>query len=255
MKPIIGITTNYSMDDSIGTMHSIGGLGQQWNLLAQDYIDAVERAGGIPLMIPMYQNRETLKSMLGVLDGILFSGGSDINPLMYGECIESHCGTLSTKRDEQEIDLLKDVLGNTELPVLGICRGNQLLNVATGGALHQDMKASGLKDHMLLNARMDEVSHRVRVKIQRDLFGLFASTSIMTNSFHHQAIKTLGEGLEVVAESEDGVIEAVIMKNRPAFTYAIQWHPEALSAHYPDQQRIFDVFVGQALKHKENEPV
>ncbi len=255
MKPIIGITTNYSMDDTIGTKHHIGGLGQHWNLLAQDYIDAVERAGGIPLMIPMYQKRETLKGLIGVLDGILFSGGSDINPLKYGECVEGHCGTLCTKRDEQEIELLKDVLEKTELPVLGICRGNQLLNVAMGGALHQDMKASGLKDHMLLNARMDEVSHRVRVKMQRDTFDLFTSTTLMTNSFHHQAIKTLGEGLEVVAESEDGIIEAVIMNKRPAFTYAIQWHPEALSTHYPDHQRIFDIFVDQASKYKKKESV
>lgn len=248
MKPLIGVTVNYTRDDSVGTTTMVGGPSQEWNLLAQDYVKAIENAGGIPVLIPVYNQLDTLDDLINKLDGILFSGGSDVNPLLYGEEIENVCGFIVSERDNHEIKLIKKVLEETDIPILGICRGHQLLNVTLGGTLYQDTKSVGLKDHMVLSTYMSEYSHSVRINQKSEYGYIFNNEEIMVNSFHHQSIKELGKNLEIVATSKDNIIEAISYNRRKGFTFAVQWHPETLCLNHIEHMNIFKEFIKSAMK-------
>lgn len=243
MKPLIGITVNYTRDDSVGTKTMIGGAYQEWSLLAQDYIKAIENAGGIPVIIPIYDYQETLDELIDKLDGILFSGGSDLNPLLYGEDIQNVCGFIVNERDNHEIKLIKKIIEETNIPLLGVCRGHQLLNVALGGTLYQDTKSIGLKDHMILKAYMSEYSHSVKINKESKYSYIFNNEEILVNSLHHQSIKDLGKDLEIVATSKDNIIEAISYKKRKSFTFSVQWHPETLCLQHDEHMNIFKEFV------------
>lgn len=248
MKPLIGITVNYTRDDSVGTTTMMGGPNQEWNLLAQDYVKAIENAGGIPVLIPVYNHLDTLDELINKLDGILFSGGSDINPLFYGEEVENVCGFIISERDTLEIKLIKKIIEETDIPLLGICRGHQLLNIALGGTLYQDTKSVGLKDHMVLKTYMSEFSHSVKINQESECGYIFNNEEIMVNSFHHQSIKELGKKLEIVATSKDNIIEAISYKGRKTFTFAVQWHPETLCLDHSEHMSIFKEFIKSGAK-------
>jgi putative glutamine amidotransferase len=244
LRSIIGICANYSADDRIGVDSGLGLPGQEWQLLADDYIKAIERAGGSPLILPITENMETLSRVLSVLDGILFTGGNDIDPRYYGEWPGPGLGVIDPRRDRHEIELAKTALYDMDIPVLGICRGCQLLNVASGGTLYQDLRLDrpeGLY-HTQKYAPKYHPVHPVSIKPGSRLHAIFGQEELGVNSFNHQAIKRVGGGFEVTMTAPDGLVEGIEMPGE-RFVVAVQWHPEMMIDHDPGYLVLFKAFV------------
>lgn len=145
-KPVIGITCNYDYKDEVGMFSDMGTPGQDWNFVAGDYVYILEKAGAVPVIIPQYENLQNVKSILDCLDGVVITGGHDVDPVCYGEFPKEYCGRVMPKRDRQDIEIANYFLFEKKKPVLGICRGIQIINVACGGTLYQDLaRKEGLK--------------------------------------------------------------------------------------------------------------
>lgn len=246
MKPLIGITCKYSYDDGFAVERGMGVAGQQWHLLPHDYVHAVEFAGGIPVLLPVYDRYDHIVEAVKRLDGVVFAGGNDIGPLFYGEHPAPKTGKVTPNRDRQEICLARHLIEDTGLPVFFICRGIQVLNVALGGNLHQDVEERRFQKHSILNVPATEVSHKIRLSAGSFLHKLLDKDAIEVNSLHHQAVDKLGEGLVAVAWAEDDVVEAIELPERKAFTLAVQWHPEMLVDLYSDHVKLMAAFVESA---------
>ncbi|HYE80749.1 MAG TPA: gamma-glutamyl-gamma-aminobutyrate hydrolase family protein [Clostridia bacterium] len=235
MKPVIGITT--FMGDKTG-YYSISG----------NYTDSVFLAGGIPVCIPVIYNEKDYDSYMNIIDCIIFTGGADISPLYYGENPTSLLNNMSSIRDDYEIGLFKTVYENN-VPILGICRGIQLINVALGGSLYQDINAQ-LPDtlgHSPGGTAVDELYHSINIEKKSKLYNIFNEDRINVNSFHHQAVKKLGNNLVVSAMSDDGIIEGIESTDRK-FLIGIQCHPECLTKRYPMFLKLFRELVLAAGK-------
>ena len=196
------------------------------------YIQSLHRAGAKICWIEMDDPK--LPEKVLACDGLLLPGGDDIDPSRYGAQRHEKCGKSSALRDEAEWKLL-DAFLPTGKPIFGICRGCQFLNVYLGGTLHQH-----IENHSDFKSRA-KGCHRVTIAHDSRLSSLFPET-VFVNSLHHQAVDTLGTGLAVSAVSENGIVEAIELKDHP-FCVAVQWHPEHLSKHRADQQKLFDLFV------------
>jgi putative glutamine amidotransferase len=252
MKPTIGIVANYSYNGDSEFAEGIGAAEQEWQLLADDYISSIIKAGGIPIIIPLIKNEnreEILKDIINKVDGIIFSGGNDVNPLLFGETSMGKTGGLIPERDAQELFLFKYVYEHTKKPILGICRGIQLLNVYFGGTLIQDILNEGCGSHTLSMYPREKISHWVNVKEGSLLNNIVQKTKIGVNSFHHMAVKICAPELHIIAQAEDGIIEGVELKNNSTnrFVLGVQWHPEMMLASL-DQQKILRAFVNSAGK-------
>lgn len=251
MKPVIGITCSYSKDDKTQFKLGLGTLGQEWNMLAEDYVSAIERAGGIPILIPCLENIDLTKDILDKVDGLLVSGGNDIDPLIFGKRSDKKTGIICERRDKQELFAAKYIIEETQKPYLGICRGLQVLNVALGGTLHLDLEDSGYLAHSLGNNDRYNPVHKAKLKEDSLLYKIFGKEEIYINSFHHQAADKIAPSLEAVAISEDDVIEAVeLRENKDRFVLAVQWHPEMMSVKNKEQQKVLDEFVESCKKNK-----
>ncbi|NLY89858.1 MAG: gamma-glutamyl-gamma-aminobutyrate hydrolase family protein [Firmicutes bacterium] len=225
MRPVIGITCR-----------RVPGAGVDEYRLAVPYITAVEKAGGIPLLLPALTVRERLPA--AVCHGFLFSGGGDPDPRFYGEEGLFPLDSVDRHRDAWEIFLVEQAL-RYAVPVFGICRGLQIINVALGGSLYQDLPAQLRVSHRQ-DAPAEKVSHRVWVEEGTLLARILKRKRIWTNSLHHQAVKKPAPGLIIAARSGDGVVEALEAKKGP-FLLAVQWHPERL--HSPGARRLFRAFI------------
>ena len=228
MKSIIGITVDIGDDRSLGTPGA--------------YMTAVEKAGGVPLIIPYCEKDDVLEDIVELCDGFLFSGGADIEPSRYGEEAIASCGKPELLRDELEFRLFDKII-KAKKPLLAICRGCQFINVALGGTLYQDIPSQLPSDihHRQLEPKFSH-SHSVNIKVGSRLFDIMGCEKIEANSFHHQSIKVLANELEVVATSDDGIIEAVFYLG-DQYIRGYQWHPERLCGIDEYHQRIFDDFV------------
>lgn len=239
-KPLIGITTGFFMVET-GVF-----AGMERVYVNKDYIDAIEKAGGMPVLLPPVEDQEILAYFVGLCDGFLFSGGIDVNPVLYGRSPHVALGNVNTHWDRADLALLHRIL-DTDKPVLAICRGHQLLNIACGGTLYQDlseMPEPAFKHSQTAN-RADRI-HTVEI-VPGSILGELFGTSVFVNSFHHQTLWELGEGLRVTARSEDGVIEAVQMDAKP-FVVGVQWHPEMLLTGSDDMLPLFEKLVRTAEK-------
>ncbi len=181
-------------------------------------------------------------------DGILFCGGEDVSPSFYGE-VKQHDNVHDDKpRDEFEFALLDRAL-ERRVPILGICRGVQMINVGFGGSLYQDMKedAEPQFEHRQteLGKTRQEATHSVLVTDEDSSLGAIVQGACRVNSLHHQAIKRVGRGLKVTAHSEDGFVEAVESADEYPFLMAVQWHPEEMVDHSPEQCKIFVRFLAK----------
>lgn len=235
-RPVIGITpTPNDVELGHGTFHRY--------TLADTYTKAIEAAGGLPLIIPPQANALPL---LDILDGLLFSGGGDIDPKRYGaETIHPTTYGVDAERDDLELSLLKAAL-DRDLPIFCICRGIQVLNVALGGDLYQDVadEFGNTIQHrqQVEGIPKEEPGHSVQANADSLLARTYESTEILVNSFHHQAIHTAANGLSVVARSSDGSIEGVEMPDQ-RWVLGVQWHPEMMFRAHPEHLRPFAALV------------
>jgi putative glutamine amidotransferase len=234
--PTIGITcTTFQTDQSLRPPNT----GQN-----QSYIDAVIRAGAAPLLIPNVTERALLRTLYDRLDGLLLSGGGDIDPSYYGESRHEKCGLPSPERDETELTLIRWAI-DEGMPLLAICRGIQVLNVALGGTLYQDLQAQAPeaeRHSWSPGYPRDYIAHAVSIGPQTRLARIVGADPLPVNSFHHQAIKDVAPGLTVTARAPDQIIEAV-EANGQAFVVGVQWHPEGLARDDVRAQRLFDAQV------------
>ena len=210
-----------------------------WELYAGIF-DGVARAGGVPVSLSCTHGTEDALLAADRFDGFLFSGGADLDPARYGQAPAGSRG-VSPRRDAFELALLEGALKRRK-PVFAICRGLQLVNVALGGTLIQDLAlAGGPAAHPTCNVPSGRRIHRVDLgpgSLSASLLG----TSFEANSLHHQGADRIGEGLRVAGRASDGVVE-VLEGPGPSFLLGVQWHPESLAAEDPAQQRLFDAFV------------
>lgn len=210
-QPIIGITGNF---------------GPKGCELAQGYYQSVLQAGGTPVIIPPHDDREALLRLLDTLDGILLSGGGDINPLLLGEEPLPQLHSICPQRDEQELFLAREAF-HRQIPMLGICRGIQVMAAALGGTVWQDIyvQGEGARLKHSQDLAREYASHTVSISADSLLHSIFGCDSLAVNSFHHQAVHEPGPHLRVSALSPDGIIEAVESTEHKALL-GVQWHPE-----------------------------
>jgi putative glutamine amidotransferase len=204
------------------------------------YTHAVECAGGLPVLIPPL-GPEALNALLERLDGLVFPGGADVDPSEYGEARHPKTETVA-ELDRLELAVARWAI-RSDVPTLGICRGQQLLNVALGGSLIQH-----LDNHRQPGDRT-ALTQRLSVTSGSRLADVFGSTSVDVNSMHHQAVKDLGQGLEAVAWSEDGTIEGLESRDHP-WLLMVQYHPEELVGFHQPSQRLFSAFVEACLTRR-----
>lgn len=206
------------------------------------YLRGVEEAGGVPVILPPRGEAETLRVLLDRLDGLLFTGGQDVDPALYGQKPEANCGQLCPERDRLEAALLPLAL-ERDLPVLGICRGLQLFNAVLGGSLWQDLPTQYPTEvsHRVNGPGCDE-AHRVTLTPDAPLARLLGAGSLTVNSHHHQAIRDLASPLREMARSQDGLTEAVYLPGK-RFFWGVQWHPEMSLDVSPASKKIFSAFV------------
>lgn len=211
--------------------------------ISQSFLDAVRRAGALPVLFPLYAGDPALwDAMLAHVDGLLLSGGGDIDPRLFGEEMLPQSGRPSPLRDEEEFYLCRRAV-EMDMPVLGVCRGVQVLNCALGGTLYQDIEAQFGKalKHPRYEVPKDQV-HEVSLQKDSLIHQITGLDTIKVNSRHHQAVKTVGRGLKVTAHAPDGLIEGVELPGKK-FVVGVQWHPESLSNYVPDAQALIDAFV------------
>ena len=238
-KPVIGISGSLIIDDS-GSF-----AGYKRSYVNNDYILSVIKNGGIPFIIPFNENEEVIKSQMEMVDGLLLSGGQDVNPHNYGEEPMPKLGDTFPERDDFEYGLLKAALDQKK-PILGICRGFQIINTFFKGSLYQDLSYIGtdVLKHNQVNSP-SRVTHSVMVDKTTKLFDIFGEEKIMVNSFHHQAVKALGEGLVISAKAPDGITEAIEKLEYP-FLVGVQWHPEMLHVSVEMMNKLFTSFIKEA---------
>lgn len=209
------------------------------------YIHAIKTAGGLPLILPLIKSKISITEYISLCDGFLFCGGGDITPLLFGQEPTNGIGKTDISLDLYQIRFMKQIL-EAEKPVLAICRGMQILNVACCGTIYQDLNGIDFAtiNHMQTSLSRKDVSHKVNftpsTHIQR-LLGPFA----YTNSFHHQAIHQLGYGLTATGTTGDGIIEAIEMPSHP-FVVGVQWHPECMLDSSPNMKQLFTALIHYA---------
>ncbi|MBC6308834.1 gamma-glutamyl-gamma-aminobutyrate hydrolase family protein [Listeria sp. FSL L7-1582] len=220
-----------------------------------DYISVVANSGGAPLVIPVTDTR-LIATFVDQMDGLILSGGQDVSPALYGTTPQAELGDTCAIRDDFELALLKETLAQKK-PILAICRGAQLLNIALGGTLHQD--TSYIETANLSHMQQDcatRATHGIRIERGSRLASILGNTA-QVNSFHHQAVNIVGTGLKITATAPDGVVEAIEKEGAP-FVVGVQWHPELISETDASMQRLFQEFVRNAelgaLKQVYNAP-
>ncbi|MED3964536.1 gamma-glutamyl-gamma-aminobutyrate hydrolase family protein [Niallia taxi] len=234
-RPVIGITGAYVFHNKF----------MDGTYVHHDYQKAIHANGGLPVILP-YVSEELAEDMVDHCDAILLSGGEDVDPQFYGQDPHRKLGSTIPLRDTVELAVLK-VAMEKQKPILAICRGVQILNVALGGTLFQDIP-SQVRDSIQHTQTVDRSrdTHWATIDKNSRLYEILGVEKERVNSLHHQAIDGLAEELNAVAKSSDGIIEAVEHKSYPAFLLGIQWHPESMAATYERMNEIFAQFVAAA---------
>ena len=246
MRPVIGITTT-----NLKALPGIpAGVPDSW-VMSQRFIFAPTMAGGVPWLIPLLEHEEDLRPIYERLDGILIPGGADVDPSMYGEARHEKCEVSDSPRDRVELQLIRWALEDGK-PVLGICRGIQLINLAAGGTLYQDLGAqlAGSSKHDYFPGQgfaRDQLTHDVVIEEGSKLASIYGAGRLRVNSMHHQAVKDLAPGLVTTAVAPDGVVEALESSDEQ-FVLGVQWHPESLTDRDPRMHRLLSGFVQAAAR-------
>lgn len=229
MKPIIAITPDYNYE-------------LQKYILSQQYVDAVKKAGGYPIVI--FDTDDFSDS----IDGIILTGGGDVNPLLFGEQPLIDNGEICPIRDDFEFKLCQWGF-HKKLPMLGICRGMQIFCLCCGGSIYQDIYTqTNTNIKHIQKAPRFEATHTIDITENSILYYIAQQKSCTVNSFHHQAVKQTGDDFIVSAKSKDGLIEAIEHKTLP-FVVGVQWHPEAMTQDNI-QQKLFQAFIQKAIQKR-----
>jgi putative glutamine amidotransferase len=207
----------------------------------REYADRISDAGGVPVLLPV-QPTESLASVLTVLSGLLFTGGGDVDPHRYGAEPSPECGGIDPDRDRTEVFLLEQA-GHQGIPVLAVCRGAQILNVARGGSLVQHLPDVTAEPHLVIERRTEAV-HSVKIATGSELGRIVGKDRLETNSLHHQAVDRLGHDLVAVAWADDGTVEAI--EDPAGGVLAVQWHPEQMPDR-PEEMSLFTWLVQVAF--------
>lgn len=229
MRPRIGVLPLYKNDNQTLWINPL-------------YFGGIEQAGGLPAMLPLTDDPALWEEYLSGFDGFLFTGGQDIDPSIYGQDKLPECGYQAELRDQQETYMIRRLM-ELDKPVLGICRGIQIMNAACGGSLYQDIftQAPSKVVHRQ-PLPYDLPHHQVAVAPNTMLHDIVGLSHLSVNSMHHQAVLTPAPGFRISAIAEDGMIEAIEHPGK-RFMLGIQWHPEYLWKEYPSAQKIWQAFV------------
>ena len=233
MKPIIGMTACRGEGDVYKTNDT--------------YVKAVVRAGGIPVMLPIANRPEDCPRLAKALDALLVPGGVDVAPQYYGEEPRDTVTCVDRELDAFELALIRET-AKAGKPIFAICRGIQVVNVAFGGTLWQDIPSQCPEAHghyQKTDSRSEEY-HTVKLLPGTHLREIFGEEEILTNSYHHQAVRELAPGFAVSARTADGIVEG--MENRDGSIIAVQWHPECMEERHPVFRRFFNALVARASK-------
>jgi putative glutamine amidotransferase len=233
--PLIGVTTSITI-----------GQTPERAYVNSAYLHAVQHAGGVPVPLPPQLSAGALERLVKALGGLLLTGGGDVDPATFGEAPHSTVYEVAPARDALECSAVRLVL-DRQLPILAVCRGIQVLNVALGGTLYQDVDTDPGTEilHSQTEPR-DQPTHKVKVKPGSRLAEALGVDEIEVNSMHHQVVKDLGAGLEPVAWAPDLLVEGIEMADSSRFVVGVQWHPEELRAHSDPARRLFAAFIGAA---------
>lgn len=245
-RPIIGIPTQ--------SLQSLGGLPADippsW-AMSQRYITALTAVGAVPWMVPLLADDEgTMRAIYDELDGVFLPGGADIDPASYGEDRHPRCDRGDASRDRIELMLIRWAIPDRK-PVLGICRGVQLINLAYGGTLYQDLadqrEGSIKHDYFPFGGayRREHLAHSVSLREGSRLHEILGTNELEVNSMHHQGIRSLGRGLVPTAIAPDGLVEAAEAEDG-RFMIGVQWHPEVFSDRDARTTRLFSAFIAAA---------
>lgn len=234
-KPVIGIPVNVLMEKT-SPFPAV-----ERTFVNLDYVRALRQAGAVPLLLPLVTDPADLDGQLACMDGILLPGGDDLDPRTFGEEPIPGLGCVYPEVDDYQLAATRRAreLG---LPMLGICRGLQVMNVAFGGTLHQDLgEQEGLLQHVQKSYRW-AATHTVELVPGTGLQGLFGTAEVATNSFHHQAVKDLAPGFRANAHAKDGIVEGLEQTEGP-FALGVQWHPEGMFDRHPAMLAVFQALV------------
>ena len=231
MHPVIGITAGRLLENGLDGYKTNSG-----------YVESILRAGGNPVLLPPTEDEELTEDLAEMMDGLLIPGGVDMSPCFYGESPVPQVVATDRRMDLFEIRLVRLVRAMGK-PILGICRGHQLLNVAFGGTLYQDIPTQfeGAHCHYQRSDLRSELFHGVTAEDGSAIAMMMGATQFDVNTFHHQAVRDVAPGFEATAWSEDNMVEGIEADDGRII--GVQWHPEGLSQRYPEFQRFFDAFV------------
>jgi putative glutamine amidotransferase len=247
LAPIIGITGTLKEDVDTVAERPLG----RYLRSDLDYAEGVAGAGGVPVVLPPVGDERTAGAVVRSLDGLLLSGGSDLDPGYYGEEPVVELGPTLPERDTFEMALVGLAL-RRGIPVFGICRGMQVLNVALGGTLYQDLPSQWDGDVLKHRQAIPkwQPSHEVEVREDSFIAEVMGREVVKVNSYHHQGIKDLAEGLVVTGRSADGVVEAVEAEDiSERWLLGVQWHAEGMRGAGPQQESLFEAHVSAAERH------
>lgn len=235
MKPIIGLISQYEYS-----------VNRKFNKLNYTYVDATIKGGGVPIIIPILTDFTDLDRYLDSIDGLIFTGGEDVSPLLFGENPIREVDTICYDRDRMEMEVFKRAY-DRKIPILGICRGLQLINVALGGTLYQDINRQVPNSYGHISTyNIEGGYHSIEIIDDTILYDVLGRKSVNVNSQHHQSAKELGKNLRVNALASDGVVEG-IESTDGRFILAVQFHPEAMISEHEEFINIFKYFTNYCL--------
>jgi len=225
---------------------TVGGAPPEHAYVNSSYLHAVQQAGGVPVLLPPQLSGASLSRLLRGLDGLVLTGGGDVDPALFGEAPHPKLYGVAPSRDTVETTSVRVAL-DRRLPILAICRGVQVLNVALGGTLYQDVGSDpGTSLRHSQDGPRDQPSHKIAIEPASRLAETLGADEIEVNSMHHQAVKQLGTGLRAVAWAPDQLVEGLELTDASRFVLGVQWHPEELVAESEPARRLFTALVSHA---------
>lgn len=235
-KPIIGIAGSMYVEEKPSF------AGDYYDYNNNHYSQCIAKAGGIPIYLPVINHIDIIKEQLSLCDGLLFPGGADINPLIYNELPRPLLGRCNDLIDSYQINLAK-LAFSTNYPCLGICRGMQLINIAAGGTLYQDISYATKTPLLhMQNGYLGDKCHPITIN-NDSLLNSMLGNKYLVNSGHHQCVNTVSSDFKITAKSPDGIIEAIENTSSSKLIFGVQWHPEMLSLNDDKMLNIFKVLI------------